>query len=857
MLWLLFLLFLCLPTAALSGEVELVQNGGMEGTYKDGMPAGWWKNCYGVNEAVFSEEAEDVHGGKSALKVHCLSFVGGAVQFLTPLKLKKGKHYRCSFYMRAKGDVGAVYALLRQRPAPYRKYLGRDFQPSSKWEKYSFEGICLDDEDVAGFFICFHPSAGATLWIDDVSVVESEPLSVVESGELPEGNVVPNGSFEICPWRDWRVVGAEGSLDESAAVGERSLRLDMLGKYCEVKSRLLKFATRGEEFTLSAYLRAEPPDAQVRIDLMPGVVMTGEGSRLKLQVNPTDKWKRYSISGKVRPSLNGCYFIRVLVTANEGGTVWLDGVSLRCGKGAETYSAAAAVEFSLSTGKVANIFRKGERIILRCEACNDTTKERKENLACRIVDFYGKEVALLPFEISVPAKGRASREIMCDSKGTGVFRAELIRRDGESVLTALCFSVLPPVNPTPAERSNVGGHFRLDEFHMKIASLTGIKWTRIHDASTITHWKTVESEKGNFQWFDERVAVAKRYGVEILGEFLRVPEWASSAPADVPDYQKRLYPPRDMDEYANYVRKVVDHYKDEIHYWEIWNEPYGGGFFRGTPEQYAQLAKVTARAAKEADPNCKLLAPCTCGHVPEWTERAIAAGALDGADIFSYHGYSMFTFSLYEMISKYAQAGERPLPIWNTETGITSESFYRNLDDAFVDRYTRRINPMPYGEAAALAVRYYVYALAGGAKKFFIYWCKYEEGLLPRLSAMTILEYDGSLRPFGVAYAVAASILDGSTYRERLRLSDGAEGYAFDLRGGGSACVLFGGSGERKLTVSLPAAKVLDIMGNEIGVRAQGKLTFATGRLPVYVAADCDAAKLTEALRGADAGKER
>jgi hypothetical protein len=131
-------------------------------------------------------------------------------------------------------------------------------------------------------------------------------------------------------------------------------------------------------------------------------------------------------------------------------------------------------------------------------------------------------------------------------------------------------SVLPPVSPVPPEASAVGGHFRLDEFHLSVAAAMGVKWTRIHDCEDFTHWNTAEPEKGRFVWFDDKVRLARQHRVKLLGEFLRVPRWASSAGQDVTGDSVHRKPPRDLNEFAAYVRAVVEHYKDD--YWCVWED---------------------------------------------------------------------------------------------------------------------------------------------------------------------------------------------------------------------------------------------------------------------------------------------
>ena len=302
--------------------------------------------------------------------------------------------------------------------------------------------------------------------------------------------------------------------------------------------------------------------------------------------------------------------------------------------------------------------------------------------------------------------------------------------DGEEVLSGISFSVLPQVSRVPAAQSVVGGHFKLDEFHMQAANAMGIKWTRIHDCESITHWNTVEPKKGQFVWHDDQVRVAREHGVQILGELIRVPAWASSAGGNVKGVAVLVCPPRDLGEFAAYVRAVVGHYRHDIHHWEIWNEPYWKSFWTGTPEQCAELAKMAARAVRAADPQATVLALARTPNGAKWVQAALAAGMLDGVQVFGYHGYNMLLPNGYKTVRDWAAYGRsKPLPIWNTETGTTSQTFYRHIPDKFTDDYTRWLGNVSYRMAAELSVKCFVMAIAGGAQRYFQYWSVYEESL--------------------------------------------------------------------------------------------------------------------------------
>jgi hypothetical protein len=252
-----------------------------------------------------------------------------------------------------------------------------------------------------------------------------------------------------------------------------------------------------------------------------------------------------------------------------------------------------------------------------------------------------------------------------------------------------------------------------------------------------------------------------------------------------------------------------------------------------------------------------VLAPCIHPNSQQWAERAMAAGATRGADVFSYHGYGIFHPAGYEQVRRWASHGRsRALPIWNTETGVTSRTFYRHVPDRHVDDYTAWLRPLPYDVAAEQSVKLFVLALAGGAERYFQYWCVYEESLLPRLSAMSVFEYDNALRPMAVAYAVAGSLLDGTRGRGWLELPGPVLASLLEDRRR-LVAVLWrrGGRRPRRIEVPLAASAVeaRDLMGNALELKPRGPgFELAVGGEPVYLVVPAGrAGELIEALKKA------
>ena len=84
----------------------------------------------------------------------------------------------------------------------------------------------------------------------------------------------------------------------------------------------------------------------------------------------------------------------------------------------------------------------------------------------------------------------------------------------------------------------------------------------------------------------------------------------------------RVFPPEDFGKWARICEHIVAHYNEgwadgfhyNITYWEIWNEPDGGGgkndlgaqMWRGDPEDFFRLYDITAKHLKKRFPNIKV-----------------------------------------------------------------------------------------------------------------------------------------------------------------------------------------------------------------------------------------------------------
>jgi hypothetical protein len=137
-------------------------------------------------------------------------------------------------------------------------------------------------------------------------------------------------------------------------------------------------------------------------------------------------------------------------------------------------------------------------------------------------------------------------------------------------------------------------------------------------------WGNLErTAKGEWQWslFDQKLLATARAGYGIVGMLLTTPGWARVNTCE----ERRLRyaaqgvradnfwcPPENMQDYADYVRAVVERYDADglddapgsprVAVWQIWNEPNAWETWPGSPAEYGLLLQAGYNAVKAADP---------------------------------------------------------------------------------------------------------------------------------------------------------------------------------------------------------------------------------------------------------------
>ena len=218
-----------------------------------------------------------------------------------------------------------------------------------------------------------------------------------------------------------------------------------------------------------------------------------------------------------------------------------------------------------------------------------------------------------------------------------------------------------------------GGEYKkLDETCDMIA-LTGIRYVRAD-----FNWNHCQKKPGgewDFSQFDRVVTAAEKRGLTVLPILFGIPSWAH------PVWEH-------LEEWGDYVGRIVERYGDRMPVVEIWNEENLAGFWKSppNPQQYAETLRVAYAAAKRANPSVRVALGGTSGVPLDYIRGVYEHGGAKFFDIMNVHPYSRparpegFVDRELDALRKLMKEfGDEGKAIWITEIGWPTQT--RNVGD--------------------------------------------------------------------------------------------------------------------------------------------------------------------------------
>jgi hypothetical protein len=242
--------------------------------------------------------------------------------------------------------------------------------------------------------------------------------------------------------------------------------------------------------------------------------------------------------------------------------------------------------------------------------------------------------------------------------------------------------------------ANIGGTWDYYTFHDGIPNSKvtlgriGIGLESIYTESTTPNSQKLDA-------LDAKISNFTANGIEPLLIVASMPRWLSScfdrysvAVCDSGTVYK-TFPPNvtKMSSFREIVKNLTAHVKNNVKYYEIWNEPDNQQFWNGTYNEYVYLLKniSTAIRAGDTDADTKILAPAIMDNDLTRPDLSRTFGMLNKScmeansyfDIVSFHAYWPSSFPLEKwyinmdrLVRNLSAMGCGNKPIWCSECGI-------------------------------------------------------------------------------------------------------------------------------------------------------------------------------------------
>lgn len=199
----------------------------------------------------------------------------------------------------------------------------------------------------------------------------------------------------------------------------------------------------------------------------------------------------------------------------------------------------------------------------------------------------------------------------------------------------------------------------------------GVRWVR-----SDMIWSDIEPAEGSYDWRfpDGLVDELAKNGIQLLALINYPPAWARAKRLDEAIKAARQF-----------AQTIVNRYKSNVHYWEVFNEPNLQGFgFHADGEEidvrtyYAYLSAMN-RGIRSADPNAVILLG---GLAPDGTSPAkflqdlYRLGGKDCFDVIAFHPYGWkgrFDEVANEIRNIASPYGDGNKPIWFSEYGTAND----------------------------------------------------------------------------------------------------------------------------------------------------------------------------------------
>lgn len=543
---------------------------------------------------------------------------------------------------------------------------------------------------------------------------------------------------------------------------------------------------------------------------------------------------------------------------------------------AEGTDPAAALKLPLrELSPESTVVKPGEpfHAVIRIE--NHSLNPVELPLTVTLRNFHMEPVATetVPLRLDANAVTELNRAFTVQKRGIYKVEVAFPGKDGKSCIRDVASFGCWEKRQEPDPDSFFGNHVNswAEGAFLRQAAKLGLNWMRNHNMLQATWWEHAQPKPGPFEWRGDAVLKELReLNMPVLGQLFTTPNWAAAGgPRPESKGYNSCFRP-DPAAFETYVYETVKRYRGQIRYWEIWNEPDVSMFWKGTPEEFAELVQIAVRAARRADPEAKIMAAGFPTVARVWHRRAAKAGALKNLDILSIHIYAgqqepeakleKIQDALNHFNALLKEYGDgRELPVWDSEGGVESTTFLRGVDFPLIAPEGKR-PPQNWRETAIGTVQFEAILQMLGIEKNFMY---FQNRIGPdhneAYSNLSTLDVNNAPKPYLMARAAMQEQLDYTKFFRAIR-RENQRFWALVFRHKSDPAqsrVLFwcGPEGKMELRTTWPGGgKRIDLMGNDLPFDPAGPVPVTEE--PAYLALNAAAEDVAHALEKAELAVE-
>jgi xylan 1,4-beta-xylosidase len=356
-----------------------------------------------------------------------------------------------------------------------------------------------------------------------------------------------------------------------------------------------------------------------------------------------------------------------------------------------------------------------------------------------------------------------------------------------------------------AGRANEGLRADWQSQLARVHAECGFKYIRMHglfcDDMGVYREDKAGKPEYNWQYVDELYDFLQSIGMKPFVELGFMPSELAGGKQTIFWWRGNVTLPKDFKKWDDFIRAFATHLKerygeDEVSTWyfEVWNEPNLGGFFRGSQQDYFHLYDVTAKAIKSVSPSFRVGGPATagCAWISEFAQ--FCSTNHSPVDFVSTHTYAVDQGFLDEKGEMGTLFSKNPKAIYSemieTRKKITDSAF-PNLELHFTEWSASYTPSDPihdsYHSAAFILDKIKGADTAVNSMSYWVFTDIFEEAgprFTPFHGGFGLVNYQGINKPVYYAYKFLNQLGD-----MELETSDDASWVCTDKAGGIQALV--------------------------------------------------------------------